>query len=450
MVTNTVVSQEGSEPGVMVCRWRWEVLAIILALALQVIYFTGFVSSDDGNYVRLVYFLRDGQPIPEDLHYFIGRFVHWGALLLAVSVWPRHIQAIAVVPMLATLMTFPVIWAFARRYLNPRIAPLALFIFGLTPIVVINASVAVPDPLAMVFGWTGVYLAAGALLQRDTPRAGLRCLAAGLLIAVGYNAKESTMAMVPGLMLFVFLFRTRCLWAWKRAVFLGLGAGLWLAGEMIGMAVLYGNPFFHKHAITIAQRIGGPFAELTPVGLLLHWTDYLRWLLDPRGDYALMGPVLLAGIIHGFLARKDALRLLLCVIMPILLYLSFGSSEFGRYVPLAHQSRYLLPILPGMALLAADMVGRLWQRGPRTRRVTTVAAAIVLVTSLWAPNRLAGKWYYADVFQSGYRLLADHQADLRNQKLYAAQITWNRLFLAPHYLDIPELEVINPIPITGR
>ncbi len=436
-----------SLPVSLSCTLRWDLAAITLVVALQLVYFTGVVSSDDVGYLNIVWLTQEGR-LPDNLptNQFFARFTFWKTIHLAVAILPEKPWAMVLPSMAASLGVLLILRAFARRHLDPRMSLVAMLAFGLVPINVVLASTAMPEMVATALGWSGVYLAAAALLERRTPRAAWRCLAGGLLIAAGYNAKETVALFVPGLILFVLLSAARYGWAWRRAGFLALGAGLWLGFEAVLWWQWTSDPWFHLHVVSRSQQhyLGSP-VEQPLTTLLLEWTDYLRWLVDPRSLLAPMGMVLLAGVVYGLVKRNALSSLLLCVVVPPLVYLSVGSTDLSSYRPVIHQPRYVVPLLPGMALLTALLIGRIWRAGPWPRRAVTFAGILAIALSLVGPNQLAGRWYNARTFAAGHRLIADNLHTLgRNARLVAAGIAFNRFHGLPHWMDCPQVEMIWP------
>lgn len=424
-------------------------IVLFLLLAMQLVFFTGVASSDDCGYVDMIRYMQRGEPVPEPMYYFLNRFMHWRLVQLAVFAFPTLPWAIALVPMAATCATLLIIRAFARRYVDPQMAWLAMLMFGLLPLVAVNASVALPEPVATALVWGGIYLAAGPLLERQMARPCWRLLLGGFLMGCGYNAKETVALLVPGMLLFVPLFRLRYRWAWWRGTILAVGALLWVLLETIGQWYVTGDPLFRSHVVLAAQKGYGVDRDYSGWNVLWYWSDYLRWLAEPMGAYGLCGLLLLAGVGFAFWKRSDRTRLLLCPCLFMLLYLSVGAVTFKPYQPFVHQPRYLYPVLPGFALLAGMMLWYFWQRG-RAYRVTIIAMLLVLAgTSSLVANRYAGRWYNAATFNAGYRLMTEQVPALPDSpKVYAAPITWNRFYNLHDWAETEPVEKITTIPQT--
>jgi hypothetical protein len=77
--------------------------------------------------------------------------------------------------------------------------------------------------------------------------------------------------------------------------------------------------------------------------------------------------------------KKKETYILLFWFIPLLLYLSFGSSSFTQYLPFIAKARYLTIItIPGILLLAFFLVGK----GHFIKRVAMSLALILLLTSV--------------------------------------------------------------------
>ena len=425
-----------------------DIAAIVFVVLLQVVYFTGFVASDDNNYLDLVHHLQTGQAVPPHLDYFKARFVHWLTVYAAVTILPNVTWAIAMPPLLATLGLLILIRAYARRELPNMPPALPVLLFGLVPIAVINASVAMPDPIATLLGWLGLYIAAPALLRQDTPEARWRCLVGGIVTAMGFNAKESIAIIIPACGLFVLLCRTRCWWAWTRTAWVGLGGLVWVAFSMIVLGWWTGDPFFQSKAVAMGHRIAGWPCDPSLYGVAKYSLDYLRWLMNPFWDFSFVGVLLLLGMVVPIIKRTAFTNLLLCVVIPAFVYLSAGSSEWSTYHPLDHQTRYLLPFLPGMALLAAAWIDWFRRTGRWQRQIAHAAIALVIIAGAIAPNRLAGRWYHAETFAACFDMMRTGLPE-KTESIAASQLSRNRFVGMDRWMEMPRIELILGPPRTA-
>jgi hypothetical protein len=338
----------------------------------------------------------------------------------------------AIPSLIASIGTLFVIRTAAARFIDPRTAHVPVLLFGLTPIAVLNASVALPDPIATLLGWCGFLLCAGPLLRADAKCPWLCCFAGGVLVAIGYNAKESIAVIVPGCMLFALANllsgrTTAGLWTLLRSGVCALGAVSW------------------------AHDVAGMPCDPSLWGYAIYCSDYIRWLLDPTCELFPTGPVLLAGMIFALRNRTPFAMLVLCIVGPAFLYLSAGGSRWFPYHPLDHQTRYLLPFLPGMALLGGAMYAHLVAGGHSLALRTGLRIGLVAMTlaALIIPDRWAGRWYQADTYAAclevGQRYFPLPRTDSR---VCASQLTANRFIEIDRWSALPPIEIIRDAPAT--
>jgi len=269
---------------------------------------------------------------------------------------------------------------------------------------------------------------------------------------MAFNIKEPTVFILPGLLLFILMNRRREGWAWKRAAVMIAGAVIWFVIAELYLYWLTGEPLFHFKVVKRTQRIyQSPHIEMTFVGLLHYWTDYLRWMIQRHSFLTPMGWALLAGMAYRLWKRTPITNLLICAVLPGLVYISMGSSELTDYYPLIHQPRHIVPFLPAMALVAASGISAMWHAGRRRRIILAPAGAAIILLSLVAPNQLAGRWYHAQTFAAGYQLAKQHfndpTADIR---LCASGMTRNRFVRLHNWLACPEVELIEDAPQTAE
>lgn len=437
-------------------RYALPVMVVAGLLLVQMVYFTGVISSDDMSYLAPAIDARDGQVFtPESIHAYdchcFARFVYWKMVQGAVTLFPEHPWAMALPSILAAFASSLIVFSIAGRFFNRQTALLAMTMYGVVPVVVCSASVAVPDLVAGAFAWSGVYLVAGAVFsgERCTRSVIYRCAFGGLVIAAGYNAKEIVALFIPAMMLAILAARFRSARARWAVLSLGIGAACWLIIEAVVLWSWTGDWLFHAHAVKISQR-GYELPPIYPTvgGYLMYLTDYLRWLCDPRQDFGFVGPMMVAGCVWACWKRTAFTGLLLAVVVMPLIYLTVGTTELADYRPIVHQQRYLVPLIPGMSILAAGMIMSLWRVRSRAARSLLMAMAVVmLLTTLILPNRHAGKWYHAATFNAAYQLFSQRNGSVLNEggaTLLAGHFTASRLDLLRHWIEIPDVQRLQP------
>lgn len=381
-------------------------IAVVLLLGLALFFCTGVIASDDTLYLEIARHWRPGDAIAEmtSCH---GRIAMWYPIRVATWLMGDSWRSLIWLPLLSAGIALAAVAVAGRRWFGNRAALVAVVSLGLTTHFLIGATIALPDIVTAAAVAVAVALVGPILLQKQCRRAWLPALVSGLVIGVGYSAKEVTALLVPSLGLFVLLRRAGSGWAWRRLGLVGLGALLWLVFEGAFLWHYTGDPLFHYSSARDSQvEYGAALTELTLVNLLEHWTEYARWLMDPGYAFRWWGPVYLAAVMFALVKSNDKTRLLLCVLLGVGSYLSVGSSDLGSYYPLWHQPRYLVPLMPIGALLIGYAVDWLWQGRRMVVWPTAVVAVGLVVGSLFWANQLAGRWYAAREFTAGRMLFS--------------------------------------------
>lgn len=454
---------------------------ILLLLALQLYYFSGIVASDDMGYVRVARAHAAGGPLPLETDrmfaLYYSRFVHWKPIQWAMQIAPRHSWVIVAPSIISSAVISLIILSLAGRMMRLERPWLPVLFNGLVPLNVAIASTAFPDLIGAALVWLGIWLMAPLLLDEtriackpeatgtanrsrnwETARISLRCVTAGLLMGAGYTAKESMVFAVPCLLLFVALFRRQQIWARRRSLLLCLGAIGWLGIEAAVMQAWTGRALFHRYALEIWAH-DRPYMTVGVDGwtsLIGFWSSYLRWLIDWRSAYGPIGPVLLVclvvSLVHfkrspghtgsgdsGQSSMSDFERLMVCIVLPALAFFS---------LLLFDQPRYLVPLLPAMALLASSVIERL-ARGAAWRRIALGLAAIpVAALCILGPNEMVGRWYYARHIAASHDLLENHlpAGDVRLLASFSYSVRVDQL---PEWIGCPPINAVSlPAPST--
>ena len=441
------------QPGV---RFRWVLLLLAATAALQCLFWTGTIASDDLAYLREACEF-DGRRVADPSYQIVyARIGFWYPLRMTTWIIGQSWHALVPTPFVATLGTLLCVWVLASRCFDRRTALIAVAALGLTPYCLISATIGLPDVVCGLFMIAGLAAGAPALIEKNARRRWWRCLLAGFLIGVGYSAKEYSVLMLPAIGLFVLVFRTRCGWAWARFATVCLGALAWLGVEGLAMWRLTGDPLFHYHVITSSQRAwGNPIGEITIKTLYWYWTGIPRWLVNPESHFGWWGPVYVAGMILALLHRSAAAWLVLCCLTAQGLYQCVGTVDLTSYWPMWHQPRYLIPLFPLGAVLIGHAASRLWGPSPpgraagrlvRARRVVLVAVAAFLVhQSIVLANRECRRWGASSTFFAARKLLRQPEPPWPSDaRMCASSQTRMRLGLPVAEAGLQPLEKVYP------
>ena len=426
-------------------------LAIVLLTGLALFFCTGVIASDDTYYLDIARHWRPGGDRLSAAPQTYARLGMWYPIRVATWIVGDSWRALMWPPLISAGATLLAVAVVGRRWFGDRAALLAVIALGLTTHFLISATIAVPDIVAAAAVAWALALAGPPLLDRGCKRAMLMAVSGGLVIGIGYAAKEPTALLLPSLGLFVLLRRTGCGWAWKRLAALAAGAALWLAFEAGVLWHYTGDPFYHYTSVRDCHiGYGAPLTDLTLAGLLDHWTQYVRWMMDPRYVFGWWGPVYLAAMAFALWRSNDRTRIVLCTIVCLGVYLSVGSSNLGSYVPLWHQPRYLIPLMPPAALLIGYAADWFLRRQRLLAGATLIAGVCLTVGSMYWANQAAGRWYAARDFSAGRILLSrsDPPPSWRD-RVCASGHTAYRLSLLFEEADLGRVQAMGDPPRTA-
>lgn len=219
------------------------------------------------------------------------------------------------------------------------------------------------------------------LTRRDRPRGAAWLVAAAVLWFAAFQVKEVAVWCAPAWIYAAIRdLRDRgsrwAVHAFGPAV--GVGAGL-AAGYLVFCAVLWRDPLVRFHGI---ENMAGQHGWELVGHAAGEWVARLTW--QPAVMlYKMFGVLLVPAVLSPWLVR-DRGRIWVVATAAILLLYWFGSGALGAYLPLPLRHRMILPVLPGLIIVAAlasdvaiDAVQR-WIRDPRWRIGLGAASVLIL------------------------------------------------------------------------
>lgn len=345
-------------------RFGWRILLAICALyavSFLAFYPRVITNDDEDAYVRHAHIVFQGQYKVEKLDALTGetsddivsRYPIGTAVLMAPFVALAGWRAAFLVPLLCLLGSTLLVgcWLQAER----RSPVWALLVLGY-PVALLMGRVCMSDVPSMAVVTLGLWL-----FWRGPGRNG------GQWLASGFVAGVSTIWREPNAVVFFPFFASAVLRREKGWWKIVAGGLLGLAVRLISTTLVFGKPFFYKSA---------PSLDLA--GALDRLPTYLATVL-----VLWPGGLLLVQFYRG----RRRFELILAVNLFLLFYVLQGFFMWG--VSLSRQviltARYMFPILPLMALAAADVLPRLWRRireatpMPRRQTLEAVAAGVLLL-----------------------------------------------------------------------
>ena len=243
----------------------------------------------------------------------------------------------------AGLLLVALVIAWGRRFQGMRVALLAGLLVALSPYAIVFSAAAFTDMLLVTLVTAALWLAA-----RDRPAA------SGFMLALGLATKPQAALLLPLVL--------GALWAShhlepRRLLRMGLALALGIGGLLLWDAVRpEASLFIVANANYHTDGLLAPLGEWLP--RLAQWARYGGWLLGPP---PLTAALLLVGLWAAWWQWSRLDRVLWGFTLGyVALHTMFGFIPYDRY---------LLPLLPPLALIAArgldHLLGRLRAHGAR-------------------------------------------------------------------------------------
>ena len=454
----------------------WWALALILfaSAVVDLVFFTGLYASDDLSYLRAAERLLNGgfrsNPALGEMRLTM---VGWNALVSTLT--GGNIQLVAASYIIWHQLLNACAFALGARLFRSGVGLLAAYLSALVPVHVISSTMVLPD-LQMAL-WMGASLLAfqEACRCRTRDAAGtarVLLLLAGACVGLAYMTKESGLVALPFYLGFWLVSefqharkRGRAFPSWNaisHGACFAIGFFVIFVGESVALSILTGGPFM-RLGWTVETIAPSRIERVQEIGFdpLVRWQRVTAILRE--GDFM---PTTLTGLVVcglvGFpLLIRRAWSLYLFPVW-VFAYLTWGSMSLTQYVPPYIKTRYYIPLLPFLLIIACAVLWRLGSlvggRVPhnRARRVLAGLAmtAIVVLPLHWLaiPNRLAGNSYRANLVRVAAQAVntALAQSDRpvvlssgvsRSLALLLESETSSRVILA-HRLTRPMLEQI--------
>lgn len=339
------------------------------------------------------------------------------ASVLSFEVFGPGLVQARLVSVLATTLTAGLLAWWMRDRWGPLGALVAGLGFGCATLVLGHGGTALLEPLVTLF-------VVGAFMALTTGRRDGSALIAGILFAAAVATKPSALLMAAGIL-------GAALFLWPRRSSLGLMA-MAACATGAGLGLLLADPA----ALDAARRIWAPIEW--PAGVGEAWRALLEWPQESDSVAPLTWPLLAAGVIGIATAwrrsssprRREVVALLGWIFVPVVVLL------FASYRP----NRYLLPVLPALALLAGIGAARVQATVTGSPARIAVASAFVLLVG--GPG--IGAW--AGWVASDSAAIARAQAELADRVPSGAAIQGD---LAPTLGMSSEARLITSRPDDG-
>lgn len=322
-------------------------LIVLFGLFLRLVFFSGIGPSDDLGYSQYAANAYKGAT-PGSLTYLGVRIGIVYATYASYSLFGISDFSSVLFVLLASMAGIILIFYFGKLLFNEKVGLIASFLLSFFPLDVVYSTKLLSDLPSAFFVALGVYIFLYSEL-RSRLKYGIGCFLAGIFIGIGYLIRES--ALLIALFFIAYILYKRRI---KREYFLvPLGVLLVFSIESLVFLSLTGDPLFRavsSNQFLLKTSVAyNHFGRLDfPLGLL-----HYPWLFLTNDLLSFFYIFIFVAMGYSIIYRKREAYSMLFWIMPLVLYLSFGSASLTQYMPFRAVDRYLAIVtIPALLLLA--------------------------------------------------------------------------------------------------
>lgn len=334
-----------SQNGILSNTWIMLFLIVTFGLVIRLIFFSGIGTSDDLAYTNYADSLNKGE-IQQDTLTLSTRLGLIYPVSVSYSMLGVNDFSSILFVLLASVGNIILIFYFGKLLFNEKVGLISAFLLSFFPLEVVYSTKLFSDLPSAFFMALGVYLFL--YLEKKKPNPALYILS-GIFIGIGYLIRESALLIALFFIIYI-LYKKRI----KKYYFLvPAGVLIIFALESFVFYQLTGNPFFRAEESQkyLAEAVVAHdyFGRLNfPLGLL-----HYPYMVLTSKLLSLFYIFALAALLYCIIYRKKESYVMLIWFIPLILYLSFGSSSFSQYIPFKAADRYLeIVTIPGIVLLA--------------------------------------------------------------------------------------------------
>jgi len=346
--------------------WLYLILIVLGGVALRLVFFAGYVGTDDQYYILAAYRISAG-----DLGAFTSRWAVRSATVMPTALFFRMLgvspATAALWPLLCSVCETIVTFLLGRRLFDTRVGLLAACLLAIFPLdVIFSSELFACVPTGMLCGFGLYFFVRDGAAQRP-----LSLFCSGVAFGLAALAGDTALfCLLPVGIFFIFYAR-------RRRAYIGFATGLILVvgAECVLYALLAGDPWRRWHILSAAIAVQGEDALSSGLGFAYLTQPFLRLLSEQ--EFGLFPYLLVPAIIFHLRRRSGrAGRFLVVWVAVIFLYTAYGTVSPFRFAPLPRLPRYSAPMTVAVMVLLASYLISL-RAAPRT-----LMLVLLLVTSL--------------------------------------------------------------------
>ena len=307
-------------------------------------------------------------------------------LFLSSSLFGPGLIGYHLFPLMFHSVTLICIYLITKRFFGSNLGLLAMFIYGIFPVVLAWSTQVLPDQMAIGWLTLSFAIALGAVKLKN--RLALPSLLSGVALGLAYLSREQVLMLAPLILYSLFEFQNQV----KRMhIFIQFIFGMMsvLVFELVSLWVVYGNPFIRIESVLVhsdgSNRLLAEYGKDATVLTVLERAPSAFWQFD-LGKLALVAVAISILCLPYTFTRKSikwkAWRVICLwsfmwwVLMLIMAGLLNPMSPKIR----DNQLRYWQPLLPAWAIISAVIFALVFRFV--IKKLTSKSSRVSLINSI--------------------------------------------------------------------
>jgi len=350
-------------------------LIVLFGMFLRLIFFSGMGISDSLAYSKTANDINEGRGIDPNSTLTLSTRL---GLIFPTSLSYRLLGindfSSVIFVLLTSIGSVILVFYFGKLLFNEKIGLMAAFLLSFFPLDVVYATKLTSDLPSAFFMALGVYIFLYAEMKCKM-KYGVSYLFSGIFVGIGYLIRESTL-----LIALFFIVYIACKRRVKKEYFLvPLGVLIIFILEAIIFLNVTGDPFYRIHISqrylveSIAQH--NYFGRLDfPTGLF-----HYPWLFLTNNLLVYFYTPIFIALAYFIIKKKKSTYVMMMWMVPLLLYLSFGSASLAQYIPILAKDRYTAIVtMPAILLLSYFFSEKNFVKN----KITSLALILLLLVSI--------------------------------------------------------------------
>jgi hypothetical protein len=384
-------------------------LIFIVSIAVRLYFYQGPSGADDMIYFGVIKKILLGESIGEA----IRSAGHWGIRIgmifpiyglmrcFGVSEWTSMLY-----PMIMSAITLITIYFICCKLFNSATGLIASAAYAILPLDVHYSGIMYPDGPIVFFSLIFLYFVYRISLDEAIQPG--RALLAGLALGLGFLIRETSLFLFIAIPLLFFRSPKKKTYA-TSAVIIGAGFIVAIAIEMLCLSLLTGDPFARfkilfgqTHVMTPGQYAFVPrfYGYLSDGVIMLFATYWIAPIIIPLTIGSLFKSIFFTNTESQSSEKSHFLWILILSVTVLLFYLYAPVIGFTK--PLERDERYLLVIMPFIAIAFGHIIYSLISHSRVARITGILLAAFYCLSSLIALESIVNKNSYGIQLISQY------------------------------------------------